>query len=61
MFDVSEDGSVDNIRTLISVRHPAWGQMAEILAGARRYEPRTVDGVPARREGMVMQYGYWSR
>lgn len=58
MFDIEEDGRVQNVRALISVPQPEWGQMSEMLAGFRRYEPRTVGGVPTRQEGVVVQYEF---
>lgn len=61
MFDVSEEGSVGNIRTLMSVPRPHFGEAAERAIRQWRYQPRTVDGVPERREGVVTQFEFMLR
>lgn len=58
MFDVAEDGSIDNVRTLMSVPHPEFGEVSQRAMRLWRYEPRTVDGEPARREGIVTQFHF---
>lgn len=58
MFDVSPEGQPQNIRTLLSVPHRDFGVAGERTVRRWRYQPRTVDGVPETREGVVTHFLY---
>lgn len=54
-FAVTEAGTVDDIEVLFSIPFSDFGEAAVEAAEAWEYEPATVDGVPVRREGVVVQ------
>lgn len=58
MFDVSAQGQPENIRTMLSIPHPQFGQTSAEAVRRWRYTPRTVDGEPVRREGVVTHFIY---
>ena len=57
-YTVDERGRTDDIEVVFSIPYSIFGEAAVEAVERWRFEPATLDGVPVRREGMVIQFPF---
>jgi TonB family protein len=57
-FAINEQGRTEDIEIMYAIPHPIFGEFGQRAIRRWRYNPATVNGVPVRREGVIMQFDF---